>query len=241
MDYDDVSYDSHSALLYDLASQVVRDLQSYPRNTEETRKVLACYQKDIARFVHVEMQKHYWEKATGYEVKISKGFTELKPSAYSASAANPVLDYRNPPADKSNMAKYLFGGFKRCLYPVQKFKSDGERKVSIILEREALKWFKPVKGQFQIYYKSGADQPEYQPDFVAETESFLYMLEPKSRAELNADDVVAKREAAVKWCKLASDHAKTYEGKVWKYLLVPHDAIAENITLEWLANQFEAK
>ena len=91
----------------------------------EARKVLSCYQRDIARFVHVQMQAHYWEKATGYEVKVSKGFSELKPSAYTASASEPVLDYRQPPADKSNMAKYLFGGFQRCLYPVQKFRRTG--------------------------------------------------------------------------------------------------------------------
>jgi type III restriction enzyme len=53
------------------------------------------------------------------------------------------------------MAKYLFGGFQRCLYPVQKFDSDSERKLAVILEREALKWFKPAKGQFQIYYQNG--------------------------------------------------------------------------------------
>ena len=238
VDFDDVSYDAHADLLYDLAGQVVKHLSSYLPDEHETRKVLSCYQRDIARFVHVQMQEHYWEKATGYEVKISKGFSELKPSAYTASAAEPVLDYRQPPADKSNMAKYLFGGFKRCLYPVQKFQSDAERKLSVILEREATKWCKPAKGQFQIYYKSGADHPEYQPDFVAETDSFIYMLEPKSRAELTADDVIAKRDVAVKWCKQASDHAKTYQGKPWKYLLIPHDVIADNITIEWLASQF---
>jgi type III restriction enzyme len=58
--------------------------------------VLSCYQRDIARFVHVQMQEHFWEKATGYEVRISKGFSELKPSAYTASASEPVLDYRQP-------------------------------------------------------------------------------------------------------------------------------------------------
>ena len=52
---------------------------------------------------------------------ISKGFTELKASAYTASASEPVMDFRQSPADKSNMSKYLFGGFTRCLYPVQKF------------------------------------------------------------------------------------------------------------------------
>jgi type III restriction enzyme len=187
------------------------------------------------------MQEHYWEKATGYEVKVSQGFCELKPSAYTASASNPVLDYRQPPADKSNMAKYLFGGFKCCLYPVQKFQSDPERKLAVILEREALKWFKPAKGQFQIFYKAGADHLEYQPDFVAETEATIYMLEPKRLSEMEDQDVVAKKDVAMKWCKRASDHAKTYKGKPWKYLLIPHDVIADNMTLEWLAKQFEAK
>jgi len=241
VDFDDVSYDAHADLLYDFASQVVKHLSTYLNDEHEVRKVLGAFQKDIAKFVHSQMQEHYWEKATDYEVKISKGFSELKPSAYTASASDPVIDYRQPPSDKSNMAKYLFGGFKRCLYPVQKFQSDSERKLSVIVEREASKWFKPAKGQFQIYYKLGADHPEYQPDFVAETDSFIYMLEPKSRAELTADDVIAKRDAAVKWCKQANVHTKTYGGKPWKYLLIPHDVIAENITLDWLAAQFEAK
>jgi type III restriction enzyme len=240
VDFDDVSYDAHAELLYDLAGQVVKHLHSYLPDEHEVRKVLGAFQKDIAKFVHVQMQEHYWEKATGYEVKISKGFSELKPSAYTASASDPVLDYRQPPADKSNMGKYLFGGFQRCLYPVQKFQSDAERKLSIILEREAAKWFKPAKGQFQIYYKSGADHPEYQPDFVAEAESVIYMLEPKRRDEMTAAEVIAKKEVAVKWCKRASDHAKTYKGKPWRYILIPHDAIAENVTLEWLEKQFAA-
>ena len=239
VDFDDVAYDSHADILYDLAGQVVTHLKGYLGDEHETRNVLAVHQREIARFVHVQMQEHYWEKATAYEMKISKGFSELRPSAYTASASEPVLDYRQPPANKSNMAKYLFGGFKRCLYPVQKFQSDTERKVSVILEREASKWFKPAKGQFQIYYKSGADHLEYQPDFVAETQDTIYMLEPKAKNEMGDPVVLLKRDVAVKWCKQASDHSKTHHGKPWKYLLIPHDAIAENMTLEGLAMQFE--
>jgi len=239
VDFDDISYDAHADLLYDLAGQIVAHLKSYLSDEHEIRKVLATHQREIARFVHVQMQEHYWEKATGYEVKISKGFSELKPSAYTASAAEPVLDYRQPPADKSNMAKYLFGGFSKCLYPVQKFQSDTERKLSIILERETLKWFKPAKGQFQLYYKSGSDHLEYQPDFVAETAAQIYMLEPKARNELEAPDVIAKRDAAVKWCKYASAHAETCGGKPWSYVLIPHDVIADNRTLGSLTHEFK--
>ncbi|MEO7042715.1 MAG: hypothetical protein ABI035_10680 [Gemmatimonadaceae bacterium] len=62
------------------------------------------------------MQSHYREQSDGgYEVKVSMGFTELKQSAYTASATDTILDYRVAPADKSNMARYLFGNFERCL------------------------------------------------------------------------------------------------------------------------------
>jgi type III restriction enzyme len=63
----------------------------------------------------------------------------------------------------------LFGGFQRCLYAIQKFRSDSERKLAIILDREALIWLKPARGQFQMYYQLDADHLEYQPDFVAQT------------------------------------------------------------------------
>lgn len=192
MDFDDISYDAHADLLYELAGQTVAHFLGY-LSEDDTRKVLRCYQRDIVNFVHAQMQAHYWEENEGTEVKISKGFTDLKPSAYSAAAGEPPLDFRVPPTDKSNMAKYLFGGFTKCLYTVQKFQSDSERKLAVILEREATKWFKPAKGQFQIYYKSGADHLEYQPDFVAETANVIYMLEPKARNELTDPNVLAKK------------------------------------------------
>jgi type III restriction enzyme len=237
VDFDDVAYDDHADLLYELAGQVVRHFLGY-LSEDDTRKVLRLHQRDIARLVHAQMQEHRWEEAVEHEVVISKGFTELKPSAYTASATEPELDFRLSPADKSNMAKYLFGGFQRCLYPVQKFQSDSERKLAVILERESLRWFKPAKGQFQIFYKWGADHPEYQPDFVAETADSIYMMEPKAANQMMDGEVLAKRDVAVTWCKQASDYAAGYGGKPWKYLLIPHDEIAGNMTLAGLASSF---
>jgi type III restriction enzyme len=238
VDFNDISYDEHADLLYELAAQVVNHFKSY-LSEDETRKVLQCYQRDITKFVHVQMQDHYWEDAVGYEVKISKGYTELKQSAYTNSVKEPLADYRVSPADKSNMAKYLFGGFQHCLFDVQKFDSEAERKLAVILERDAIKWFKPAKGQFQIFYRHGADQPEYQPDFVAETADAIFMLEPKASNQLNDPIVLAKKEAAVKWCANATDYAATYGGKPWRYVLIPHDQIAENITLKGLVDKFK--
>jgi type III restriction enzyme len=237
VDFDDISYDDHADLLYDLAGQTVRHFKSY-LSEEETRKVLRCYQRDIARFIHAQMQSHYWEEAVGYEVKVSKGFTELKESAYSYSVAEPPLDHRVSPADKSNMSKYLFGGFEHCLYPVQKFDSEAERKLAVILERDAIKWFKPARGQFQIFYRQSADYLEYQPDFVAEATEKIFMLEPKASNQMDDPVVLAKKEAAVKWCANASSHAQSYGGKPWRYALIPHNEIAANVTLDALTARF---
>ncbi|MGJ5029106.1 DEAD/DEAH box helicase [Bradyrhizobium sp. HKCCYLS2038] len=240
VDFDDVAYDEHADLLYDLASQVATHLlATHPE--DGVRKILRLHQKEIARFVHAQMQSHFWQDTeVEYEVVVTRGFTALRPSAYTAAAGEQPLDFRTSPADKSNMSKYLFGGFARCLYPVQKFQSDAERKLAIILEREALKWFKPAKGQFQIYYKWGADNPEYQPDFVAETRDRIFMLEPKAANQMTDSEVLAKRDAAVSWCKHASDHALGHGGKPWTYALIPHDVIAENMTLEGLGCGIDA-
>ena len=151
------------------------------------------------------------------------------------------MSYTVSPADKSNMAKYLFAGFHKCLYPVQKFASDPERRLAVILERDALKWFKPAKGQFQMFYRQGADQLEYQPDFVAEAGDAIYMLEPKMSKEMNDPVVLAKRDVAVEWCAHATTHAASYGGKPWRYALIPHDVIADNMTLAGLAQQYGAK
>jgi type III restriction enzyme len=235
VDFDDISYDANADLLYTLATQTVNHFKSYLPE-EEVWQVLHHHQKEIARFIHGQMQKHYREEISGYEVKVSKGFTELRPSAFTVNYGQKNLDYRVSPADKSNMAKYLFGGFSKCLYAVQKFHSEAERVLAVILEREAIKWFKPAKGQFQIYYKNGADHPEYQPDFVVETETAILMLEPKSKKDLEDSIVVAKKDAAVRWCEHASDHNSKHGGKPWEYALISHDKIAQNMTIDGLVS-----
>ncbi|BAZ84120.1 DEAD/DEAH box helicase [Dolichospermum compactum] len=237
VNFDDICYDENADLLYDLASQVISHFLTY-LSEEETQKVLSDNQIEIANFVHNQMIKHFWEDdKVEYKYEISKGFTTLKESAYTTNAKN-YLNYRTSPPDKSNMSKYLFTGFSKCLYKEQKFQSEAERVLSIILERDAIKWFKPARGQFQIYYQWDGNYLEYQPDFVAETAEIIYMLEPKNREEIDHPQVVAKKNVAVKWCQNASNYMLQHNGKPWVYVLIPHDAIAQNMTLKGLGDAF---
>ncbi len=79
VDFDDISYDDHAELLYDLAIQTVNHLKDYLNDEREVRKVLRVYQKKIAVFVHSQMMEHFWEEITGYDAEVRKGFTELRP------------------------------------------------------------------------------------------------------------------------------------------------------------------
>jgi len=240
IDRDDVDYDSHADFLYRLAGQVVAHFNNY-LSEDDTRNVLIYHQKQIAAFVHAQMQAHQQESAVGYDVVVKKGFTKLKGSAFTAKAGDPRHDFRRPVDDKSRISQMIFHGFQRCLIEPVKFQSDTERRLAIILERESEKWFRPAKLQIQIYYKSGVEHPEYIPDFVAETRVCIYMLESKARNELDSAEVLSKKEAAEKWCEHASAHTVENGGKPWRYLLIPHDAIAENMTLDGLVKQFSEK
>ncbi len=237
IDFPDIAYDENADLLYDLAGQVVRHLRTFLAE-REAGQVLSLHQREIARAVHAQMLDHFWlDDTVEYHHEVRQGFTELKESAFTAIDASP-LDYRISPADKNNMPRYLFGGFSKCLSNVAKFHSEAERKLAVILEREALKWLRPAKGQFQMFYRSGHDHFEYQPDFVAEMGDSIAMLEPKMTTQMTDKDVLAKRDVAVQWCGWASEHARTYGGKPWRYALIPHDAIAENVTITFLLERY---
>ena len=240
IDFDDIDYFTQSGLLYDLAGQAVERYRQQNYSESELHEVLGTYGGEIARLIRAEMMAHFWEKATDYVVQVSRGFTELKPCNYTVTAGQTAHHFRETVSETGRIKQMLFGGFTRCLYPLQKFDSDTERRFAVILERDAYKWFKPAKGQFQIYYKLGTEQPEYIPDFVAETESTIFLVETKARNDIDSLEVQAKAAAATRWCKHASDYAMEVGSKPWKYLLLAHDEVTEaRRLLDYL--QFEVK
>ena len=237
IDFDDVSYDEQADLLYNLAGQFIAHLRSYLKDDDEVRNVLLFHQRQISNLIHTQMQQHTWEEASSYEAVVSHGFSEVRSQAFAASADESVRPFDTPINNKSDIRKMLFGGFKKCLYPTQKFDSDPERRFAVVLEKDSAvsKWFKPGKGVFQIRYTGDND---YEPDFVVETETEKLLCEPKRADQMQDPVVLAKARAAATWCKHASGHEKDNGGKAWRYLLIPHDAIADNMTIDGLAKTY---
>jgi type III restriction enzyme len=233
IDYDDISYDDHAELLYKLAGQVVARLQSYLASEDDVRNVLQYHQKTLVQLIHAQMEGHFEEKATGYEVKVSKGFMTLRQNAFTAAEGEAIRDYRTPVEDRQLIRGMLFGGFSKCIYGVQKFHVDSERRFAVVLEydNDVLKWFKPAAGQFRIHYRR---DHEYEPDFVVETKSAKFLCEPKRANDMTDTEVLDKSRAAALWCQHASQHSE----KPWSYLLIPHDAIRDNMTLGGLAGAY---
>jgi type III restriction enzyme len=44
---------------------------------------------------------------------------------------------------------------------------------------------------------------------------------------------MAKKEAAIKWCGYASEHNAKNKKKPWKYLLISHDEVKDNMSLKY--------
>ncbi|NNB31679.1 DEAD/DEAH box helicase [Pseudomonas fragi] len=228
IDFDDIDYFTQADLLYDLAGQAVDHYRKQNYSENELHEIFDTYGKELARLIRAQMMEHFWEQAAGYEVHVSRGFTELKSCNYTATLGQATRDLRETLTETSRIKQMLFGGFNRCLYPLQKFDSDTERRFALLLERDALKWFKPAKGQFQIYYRLGSEQPEYVPDFVAELDNRILMVETKARVDIASAEVQAKSAAASRWCQHASEHSARVGGKPWGYLVIPHDELSED-------------
>ncbi len=73
----------------------------------------------------------------------------------------------------------LFGGFNKCLFPVQKLDSGTERRFVVVMwcDRFVQKWVTPPEGVFPVDY---AGNSAYEPDFVAETASDYDLCEARA-------------------------------------------------------------
>ncbi|WP_341649812.1 DEAD/DEAH box helicase [Thauera humireducens] len=116
VDFDDIDYFTHADLLYDLAGQMVRHLQSYLTESEAV-SVLDRDRRLIAREIHAQMMAHFFEEATEFEVQVSRGFTELRPCNYTATAGQAPRHFRETVEDVGRIKQMLFGGFHEVSVP----------------------------------------------------------------------------------------------------------------------------
>jgi type III restriction enzyme len=172
-----------------------------------------------------------------YEVRVTHGYTLLRPQPFNVPNGQSARNFKQAVTPASETKRQVFGGFSNCCYPLQRFDSDPERRFAVLLDADATveKWMKPGKAQFQIDFRSGE---AYEPDFVVEAKDRIVICEVKADGELADPVVLAKANAATKWCKAATEHAAKNHGKPWSYILIPDNQILANASLDGLTARF---
>ncbi|GHC54144.1 DEAD/DEAH box helicase family protein [Neogemmobacter tilapiae] len=231
MDFAEVDYDAHAAILYDLAGQVVAHFRRKYAEEEKLRTVLQGHARAMSEAIFVQMKQNMWRGQTRYRVTLNTAFDQLRPQTFDGSGTGVMRDFRNPPEQLNQIKRFIFTGFTKGCYKMAKFDSDTERKMAVLLERDpdVRLWMKPGPNQFKIFDSDGVP---YQPDFVVETDKEKLIIETKRSSELTDAGVLRKAETAALWAFIATQAQAALPGeKSWSYLLVPDTAVLENATV----------
>ena len=95
-----------------------------------------------------------------------------------------------------------------------------------------MRWLRPADAQFELYWKYNSKR--YHPDFVVETADMIFMVEIKAERDIDDTEVQEKAEAGKKYCEAATTFNLANGGKRWVYVLIPHTAVAPNMSFRGL-------
>lgn len=132
-----------------------------------------------------------------------------------------VTDDRFGPFSKS----VAYEGWKRSLFPVEWFDTNPERAVANMVDNDGTVacWVRLHIKELPILWNSGGQQ--YNPDLIViDNDGTHWVVETKMNKEMEAEDVLGKREAAVRWAQHVSASADV--DVTWRYLLVSEADIA---------------
>ena len=198
------------------------------------------YKIEISNEIYSQMLKHFVRNEGLIKEEV---FTDRKtniPSNYNYSIIKNIFDKYDSKRD-GKITSVLFDGIKVGVFSTAKFDSMPELILARLLERETdyiKTWLRPSQNEFNITYNNGK---RYEPDFVVETKSNVFLVEVKADKDLEDSDVVAKKERAISYCKLVSKWAGNNGLKKWDYVLIPSSKISENSTFKHLCEQFICK
>lgn len=232
MNFEEVDYDENAELLYRLANQAIEAVKKQTKEGHDVASKVHQFKSAIANRIFNQMKEHFSLEKKGYASSRVLPFVELLPQHLTKESSYGERDYRLPFANnqKSLVKKYIFNGFLKSFYLSYKFDSSTELDFACLLENDSdvLRWLRPVPNQFRIYWGNGAHL--YEPDFVVETKDKIYMVETKAEKDMNNEDVLEKKKAAMEYCSVVSK----VTAKPWHYALIPHGAVGSTLQLKYV-------
>ncbi|TLD43032.1 MAG: Type III restriction-modification enzyme helicase subunit [Candidatus Jettenia ecosi] len=238
MNYPEIDYDTQSDLLLKLAQQAAEKFKTY-LGDNAYMNVIQYHKNEIGKYIHSQLMQHFYYEAPGYEKPVIKPFTRIEEHNFSKYTKDSIHHFTETITPTSAIPHKVFSGFRKACHGLYKFDSKTEKDFATILEQDksVLKWMRPAPNQFMIYWKHNSKQ--YIPDFVAEAVDTIYMVETKKEGDIELTDIKEKAQAAFQYCKYATEYTTKYEGKPWKYILIPHNAVMMNMGFGTLVMKYE--
>ncbi|MBI5038738.1 MAG: hypothetical protein HZC13_03070 [Nitrospirae bacterium] len=240
MNYPEVNYDEQSDLLFKLTGQAIGKFRSW-LDADQIMNVVQYHKREIGRYIYSQLMEHFYCEVPGFEKPVVKPFTRIEEHNLSKYTKDSIHHYTDTITPTSAIPGKVFCGFRKACHNLYKFDSKTEKDFAIILENEAevLKWMRPAQRQFHIYWRHNSKQ--YHPDFVVETEDTIYMVETKKEGAMEDSDVQEKTQAALQYCKYATEFTIQNGGKQWRYILIPHNAVQTNMSFDYLTRSCAQK
>ena len=238
INFPEIDYDACADLLFKLARQAIDKFKTY-LSDDQMINVVQYHKKSIGEYIYSQMKAHFYYEAPTFQAPTVKPFTKIEQHNFSKYAKDSIHHYTETIVPTNAIPSKVFSGFKKAYHTLYKFASKTEKDFAIILEQEkpVLKWLRPAGSQFHIYWNHNSRQ--YHPDFVAETLDTIYMIETKKDSDVETADVREKARAAITFCQHATEFTTRNNGKPWKYILIPHDAVKTNMGFDMLVKNFE--
>lgn len=238
INYPEINYDEQAALLFKLAGQAMQKFMTYLEE-EALMNVVQYHKKEIGRYIYSQLLEHLYCDAPDFELPVVKPFTKIEEHNFSKYKKDSIHHFTETINPTSAIPGKVFSGFRKACHNLYKFDSKTEKDFAIILEQDkvVLKWLRPAQNQFHIYWRHNSRR--YSPDFVAETAVAIYMIETKKEGALEDREVQEKAQAALYYCKYASEFTAQNSGKPWNYVLIPHKVVQANMSFTALAEKYE--
>ncbi|MDP8226864.1 MAG: type III restriction endonuclease subunit R, partial [Candidatus Celaenobacter polaris] len=223
-----------------LAGQAVEKFRTYLIEDDVTN-VAQYHKKEIGNYIYSQMMDHFYYETPGFVKTTVRPFTKIEEHNFSKYTKDNIYHYTETVTPTNSIPSKVFSGFKKACHNLYKFDSKTEKDFAIILENDppVLKWLRPADKQFHIYWNHNSQR--YHPDFVVETGNIIYMVETKKEGDIDSSDVQEKARAALQYCTHATDYTTDNGGKPWIYVLIPHNAVMGNMSVDYLVKNFEYK
>lgn len=237
IDYPEIDYDENAELLYHLALQAYEAIKANIAKEEELPSAIFQFKAAIAEKIYHQMKQHFVLHSSDYIAPRVFPFIRIEQWNFSSFVNAGYKDYRDIVTPTNSIPKYVFRGFEKACHFEYKFDSKAEQDLAFVLENDAtvIKWLRPAPNQFRIYWDNNSKR--YEPDFIVETGDTIFMIEVKRADQTEEETVLAKKVAAERYCKFASEYTEANEGKKWKYLILPHNEISRTVSMSFLTTK----